>query len=262
MSYLCLFDLDGTVYRGNSPIEGAVKFINRLKGNGIKFKFITNRSDRSSEEVSIHLTKMGVPSNPSLVITSAMATAAVTKGRRVYVIGSNNLRDNILESGAIITPDNPEDVVVGFDSKTDFDDIQNACQKIFDGARFLATNPDVWINTEMGIVPENGSILAAITAITKIEPIIIGKPSPAIVNFALSGSETNRSSTIIIGDNLATDIAAANSLGLRSVLLLTGVTNSQAAKISLIKPTWIALDYRALETIIYSQFISPDSDFK
>ena len=150
MSYLCLFDLDGTVYRGNSPIEGAVKFINRLKGNGIKFKFITNRSDRSSEEVSIHLTKMGVPSNPNLVITSAMATAAATKGRRVYVIGSNNLRDNILESGAIITPDNPEDVVVGFDGKTDFDDIQDACQKIFDGARFLATNPDVWINSEDG----------------------------------------------------------------------------------------------------------------
>ena len=81
MSYLCLFDLDGTVYRGNSPIEGAVKFINRLKENDIKFKFITNRSDRSSEEVSIHLTKMGVPSNPNLVITSAMATAAATKGR-------------------------------------------------------------------------------------------------------------------------------------------------------------------------------------
>ena len=73
----------------------------------------------------------------------------------------------------------------------------------------------------MGIVPENGSILAAITAITQIQPIIIGKPSPAIVNFALSGSETNRSSTIIIGDNLVTDIAAANSLGLCSVLLLT-----------------------------------------
>ena len=153
-------------------------------------------------------------------------------------------------------------MVVGFDGKINFYDIQDACQKIFDGARFLATNPDVWINSEEGIVPENGSILAAITAITQIQPIIIGKPSPAIVNFALSGSETNRSSTIIIGDNLVKDIAAANSLGLRSVLPLTGVTNSQAVKISLIKPTWIALDYCALETFIYSQFISPDSDFK
>ena len=262
MPYSCLFDLDGTVYNGNSAIEGAVNFINRLQENDIKFKFITNRSDRSRAEVSIHLNKLGVSATPSLVITSAMAVATVTKGRRVYVLGSDNLKDNIQEAGAVITQDNPEDVVVGFDGKINFYDIQDACQKIFDGARFLATNPDVWINSEEGIVPENGSILAAITAITQIQPIIIGKPSPTIVNFALTEPEINRSSAIIIGDNLITDIAAANSLGLRSVLLLTGVTNLQAAKTSLIKPTWIAGDYRVLETVILPQFISPDIDFK
>ena len=240
MSYSCLFDLDGTVYRGQSPIEGAVNFINRLKKNDIKYKFITNRSDRSSEEVSAHLNRMGIISTPGSVITSAMGVAAHTKGRRVYVLGSDNLRDCIRGSEAIITGDQPEDVVIGFDGKINFDDIRDVCQKIFLGARFLATNPDVWIQSELGIVPENGSILAVITSITKIQPIIIGKPNSPMIEIAFSDPDIKRDSAIIIGDNLDTDIAAANSIGLRSILLLTGVTNSKTAEASVIKASWIA----------------------
>ena len=252
MSYSCLFDLDGTVYRGQSPIEGAVNFINRLKKNDIKYKFITNRSDRSSEEVSAHLNRMGIISTPGSVITSAMGVAAHTKGRRVYVLGSDNLRDCIRGSEAIITGDQPEDVVIGFDGKINFDDIRDVCQKIFLGARFLATNPDVWIQSELGIVPENGSILAVITSITKIQPIIIGKPNSPMIEIAFSDPDIERDSAIIIGDNLDTDIAAANSIGLRSILLLTGVTNSKTAEASVIKASWIAKDYKALEAILFS----------
>ena len=252
MSYSCLFDLDGTVYRGQSPIEGAVNFINRLKKNDIKYKFITNRSDRSSEEVSAHLNRMGIISTPGSVITSAMGVAAHTKGRRGYVLGSDNLRDGIRGSEAIITGDQPEDVVIGFDGKINFDDIRDVCQKIFLGARFLATNPDVWIQSELGIVPENGSILAVITSITKIQPIIIGKPNSPMIEIAFSDPDIKRDSAIIIGDNLDTDIAAANSIGLRSILLLTGVTNSKTAEASVIKASWIAKDYKALEAILFS----------
>jgi 4-nitrophenyl phosphatase len=251
MSYSCLFDLDGTVYKGNSAIEGAAKFINRLKINGIKFKFITNRSDRSREEVSSHLNKLGIFATPNLVITSAMATAMITRDRRIFVLGSDNLKDQIQKSGAIIVHDNPEDVVIGFDAKINFDDVRDACQKILSGARFLATNPDIWINSELGIVPENGSILAAITAITQIQPTIIGKPGSALIELALRDCEIDRTSAIIIGDNLETDIAAAIALGLRSVLLLTGVTNVEGVRQSIIEPTWIAEDYNALEAIIF-----------
>lgn len=252
MLYSCLFDLDGTVYKGHSPIEGAINFINRLNKNEIKYKFVTNRSDRSSEEVSAHLNEMGVISTPDLVITSAMGAAALTKGRRAYVLGSNNLKDCIRGAGAIITDDQPEDVVIGFDGKINFDNIRDACQKILSGARFLATNPDIWIQSGQGVVPENGSILAAITSITKIQPIIAGKPNPTMIEIALLDPDIKRNSVIIIGDNLDTDIAAANSIGLRSILLLTGVTNSKTAETSAIKASWIAKDYKALEAILFS----------
>ncbi len=189
---------------------------------------------------------MGVISTPDLVITSAMGAAAFTKGRRAYVLGSNNLKDCIRGAGAIITDDQPEDVVIGFD------DIRDACQKILSGARFFTTNPDIWIQSGQGVVPENGSILAAITSITKIQPIIAGKPNPTMIEIALLDPDIKRNSVIIIGDNLDTDIAAANSIGLRSILLLTGVTNYKTAETSAIKASWIAKDYKALEAILFS----------
>ena len=143
-------------------------------------------------------------------------------------------------------------MVIGFDGKINFDDIRDACQKILSGARFLATNPDVWIQSELGIVPENGSILAAITSITKIQHIIIGKPNSPMIEIALSDPDIKRDFAVIIGDNLDTDIAAANSIGLRSILLLTGVTNYKTAETSAIKASWIAKDYKALEAILFS----------
>jgi 4-nitrophenyl phosphatase len=246
-----LFDLDGTVYRGGVAIDGAVGFINRLQKNNMQFKFITNRSDRHSEEISMQLNKLGILATPDLIVTSAMAMADVVKKRRVFVLGSDNLKSNIEGAAATITAENPDDVVIGYDGAINFDDIGMASRKILLGARFLATNPDTWINSDQGIIPENGSVLAAIKAVTNKQPIMIGKPGPAIIELALMGSQTDRSSTIIIGDNLNTDIAAAVALGLQSVLLLTGVTDEVTAKNSVVEPTWVAKDYERLENIIF-----------
>ena len=155
-------------------------------------------------------------------------------------------------SEAIITGDQPVDVVIGFGGRINFDDIRDACQKILLGARFLATKPDVWIQSELGIVPENCSILAAITSITKIQHIINGKPNSPMIEIALSDLDIKRDSAVIIGDNLDTDIAATNSIVLRSILLLTGVTNSKIVGASAIKASWIAKDYKALDAILFS----------
>ena len=73
-----------------------------------------------------------------------------------------------------------------------------------------------------------------------------------MIEIALSDPDIKRDFAVIIGDNLDTDIAAANSIGLRSVLLLTGVTNSKIAEASAIKASWIAKDYKALDAILFS----------
>ncbi len=251
-----LFDLDGTIYRGNSAVEGAIEFIRLIGQAGIRYRFITNRSDRSSEEVASHLNRMGVICSPKFVITSAMASCLIVKDRRVAVIGSQNLIDTVRLGGAVITRHDPQDVLVGYDSKVDFGDIDFVCRAVLGGARFLATNGDVFINSNDGVSPEAGAILAAVKSIVSQTPVIVGKPGTTMIELALKETETEPNSAILVGDNLETDIAAANSAGLRSALILTGVTDEVTANSSLIKPTWCVKDYQELQKLVYSSGVS------
>ena len=97
------FDLDGTVYSGCSAIAGAVEFIDRLAVSDIEFRFLTNRSDRSSEEVANHLNSLGITCNSDLVITSAMAAAEMVKCRRVAVVVSENLYKFVEDDGGSVS---------------------------------------------------------------------------------------------------------------------------------------------------------------
>ena len=246
------FDLDGTVYSGCNAIAGAVKFIDRLAGSDIEFRFLTNRSDRSSEEVANHLNSLGITCNSDLVITSAMAAAEMVKGRRVAVVGSENLYKVVEDAGGFITRDNPDDLLVGFDPKIDFNDIACMCSLLEEGVRFLATNGDKWIKMNSRLYPENGMVLAAIELLTKIKPIIVGKPNISMIDIALETIDNTDGSTILIGDNLETDIMAAQNAGLSSILILTGVTNEETAEASDIKPTWRARNYAELSQLVFS----------
>ena len=245
------FDLDGTVYSGCSAIAGAVEFIDRLAVSDIEFRFLTNRSDRSSEEVANHLNSLGITCNSDLVITSAMAAAEMVKGRRVAVVGSENLYKVVEDAGGFITRDNPDDLLVGFDPKIDFNDIACMCSLLEEGVRFLATNGDKWIKMNSRLYPENGMVLAAIESLTKTKPIIVGKPNISMIDIALESIDNTDSSTILIGDNLETDIMAAQNAGLSSILILTGVTNEETAEASDIKPTWRVRNYAELSQLVF-----------
>ena len=246
------FDLDGTVYSGCSAIAGAVEFIDRLAVSDIEFRFLTNRSDRSSEEVANHLNSLGITCNSDLVITSAMAAAEMVKGRRVAVVGSENLYKVVKDAGGFITRDNPDDLLVGFDPKIDFNDIALMCSLLEEGVRFLATNGDKWIKMNSRLYPENGMVLAAIESLTKIKPIIVGKPNISMIDTALESIDNTDGSAILIGDNLETDIMAAQNSGLSSILILTGVTNEETADASDIKPTWRVRNYEELSKLVFS----------
>ena len=247
-----LFDLDGTVYQGNKPIAGAVDFINQFSAKGRLIRFITNRSDRDPEEVAKQLQEMGIECTSEMVITSAMVVANLVADRRVAIIGSKTLV-KILKSGrAIITENDPQDVVVGYDPSVNFEAIGLICKFIQSGARYIATNSDSCINSEFGMIPENGAILSAIESVINHTPIVVGKPGTAMIELALKSMGLNAASALVVGDNLKTDIAAANACQLRSVLLLTGVTDEAMVQASRIKPTWCLKDYAELRSLIFS----------
>ncbi|NQT91754.1 MAG: HAD-IIA family hydrolase [Lentisphaerae bacterium] len=245
-----ILDLDGTVYSGDHEVPGAGEFIRRMSERGIRSFFVTNRSNRPPQEVTAQLVEHGIPCTPEDVLTSGEATALYLGSGSVYCVGEEGLRKALEDQGLSITENNPDYVVVSFDRGFSYDKLFLACNLIDGGARFIATNPDRKLKTADGLRPGTGAIVAAVEAGSGAEPIIIGKPEKLIFEIALERLGLEKDEVIAVGDNVDTDILAGVRAGIRTVLLLTGISSRADADAATEKPTWIAETYDQLETII------------
>jgi 4-nitrophenyl phosphatase len=245
-----ILDLDGTVYWGRNPVPGAPEFINWLGHNNIKHLFVTNRSNRIPEIICNQLRDFGLYCNLDDVLTASQATAQFIESGSAYYIGEDGLRQAFDEQGITITDQSPDYVVVGYDRQFNYDKLEKACRLIQKGAKFLATNPDQALQTEDGLSPGTGAIVAAVAAGCGTQPIIIGKPEKLIIEMALQRLAVSKDETLVVGDNVDTDIPAGENAGVRSVLLLTGVSTREEAEAATAKPTWIAQNFDELRLIL------------
>jgi len=245
-----LLDLDGTVYRGSQAVPGAARFLERLRSAGVPHLFVTNRANRTPEEICRRLRLLDIPCDTEEVLTSAQATAEWIGEGRVFMIGEEGMERALLERGLVITDRDPDYVVVSLDTSVSYALLERASLLIRGGARFVSTNPDLVVNTDKGLSPGNGAICRAITAATGVEPFVVGKPEKVIMEIALRRLGLPKEETVLVGDNLATDVAAGVAAGVRTALLLTGVSSREDAGGSPIRPTWIVEDYDALEKVL------------
>ncbi len=252
-----LLDLDGVVYHGRVPVPGAVEFIRRWRGRGVGIRYITNRSGRTPEAVAAHLAALGVPCDPSEVVTSAVATALKLGPCRAFVIGEPGLVEVLGRHGIEVGDIDPACVIVGGDSTVDYAKLTRAVRLVLAGARLIATNPDRLVNVETGVVPGNGAIVAAIAYATRAEPTVIGKPEPTLVQLALEQLGAAPDEALLVGDNLETDIEAGRRAGVRTVHLLTGISKPSDRSPGAPEPTWTARDFGELETLVAR--LAPDS---
>ena len=152
-----LIDLDGTIYRGNQVIDGAVEFINSLNQHQIPYLFVTNRGNRTPETVTQSLQEMGIDCGAENIFTSSMATAAcLDKNSKVYWIGELGLDQAMLQAEIIFDDQNPDIVVVGYDQDFNYQKLTLATRFILGGSQFIATNDDSIITVEDGVIPEAG----------------------------------------------------------------------------------------------------------
>jgi HAD superfamily hydrolase (TIGR01450 family) len=124
----------------------------------------------------------------------------------------------------------PDAVVVGLDPQFTYQKLAVAVECVRNGARFVATNRDPVYPTERGTRPGAGAIVAAIEAGAEVTPVSIGKPAPLLLEMAIRAAGGTRAEAVMVGDGLATDLAAANGLGIPCVLMLTGVTTRSQAE--------------------------------
>ncbi|MDB5079638.1 MAG: hypothetical protein JWP00_1562 [Chloroflexi bacterium] len=241
-----LMDMDGVLYRGNQPQPGLIEFFDFLRQNNIPFLLLTNNSAHSASDYTRKLARMGVTVQDSETVTSGQATAAYLRkvapeGAGVFVVGMQPLRDSIFggENEGLFQPDDktPRFVVQGGDFNLVYDTVKRACLLIRAGATYIATNADPVFPTEEGLIPGAGSIGALLETSTGQKSLVIGKPEAPMYEMALQQLGAAASETIMIGDNLLTDIEGANRLGIPTVLTLSGVTSPKEYARSSIKAT-------------------------
>ena len=249
-----ILDMDGVLYRLNTPIQGGDEFLGYLRQTGRRFLLVTNNSTLTPEQYAAKLGQMGIDVAAEQILTSGEATALYLSrlsppGTRVYVIGEHGIRVALQKRGFILADDTDVSYVVcGLDRQVTYEKLATASLAIRSGARFIATNPDRTLPTERGLIPGAKAIFSAIQVATDTVPTVIGKPEPAMLEMAMSILGAAVHDTAIIGDSLETDIRGGITLGLKTILLLSGVSTRQQLEQSELQPDLVYPDIAALHS--------------
>lgn len=262
-----LIDLDGTMFRGRRPTEGAVRALAEVRSRAY---FVTNNASRSADEVAAHLTELGFTAVADDVATSAQSAARLladqlAPGSPVLIVGTEALADEITAVGLRAVrsyDDEPAAVVQGLSHTIGWPELAEAALAIRAGALWVASNVDLTLPTERGLLPGNGSFVAALRAATGGDPQVAGKPAPGLLRDAAARGDFH--APLVVGDRLDTDIEGANAAELPSLMVLTGVNSARDAVYANPgqRPTYIGHDLRSLHTDAESLAVGPQPGWR
>jgi glycerol-1-phosphatase len=227
---VALLDLDGVVYVGLDAVPGVPEALSAARTAGMRLGFVTNNAARTPEQVAAHLTELGVPARTDEVITSSQAAATVVAGllepgARVLAVGGPGVAAALTAGGLTVVDsaeDRPAAVVQGYGAGVGWTQLAEAVVAVRNGARHVATNTDATIPSPRGPLPGNGAMVGVVRAVTGQEPLVTGKPDPAM--HAECVRRTGARRPLVVGDRLDTDIEGARRAGAASLLVLSGVT--------------------------------------
>jgi NagD protein len=225
-----IFDLDGTVYLSDQLIPGAREAIEHLRRRGYPMVFVSNKPLQSRAEYAAKLTRLGVPTRPDEVINSSLVlTRHLSRempGATVFAIGERPLLEELAASFRLSEdPDEIEVVVASFDRTFDYHKLNIGFQALRRGARFWATNADATCPVAGGEIPDAGAVIGALEGCSKRKvEVVVGKPSPIIVEVALERLGLPASECLMVGDRVETDTLMGHRAGMITALVLTGVT--------------------------------------
>jgi 4-nitrophenyl phosphatase len=234
-----ILDMDGVVWKSDSPIGDLPAIFVRIRERGLKFVFATNNGTRTSEEYQQKLADLGVQVEPWQIVTSALGIAFILgqkypRGTKVFMIGEEGIRLALEEKGfEILSVDDApqaQAVVMGIDRGINFQKVAEATLLVRAGIPFYTTNTDRTFPTPRGEIPGSGAWLSVVTTATGVEPIIAGKPFPYLMEFALERLGTTKEETLVVGDRLETDVAAGQNVGCPTALVLSGVSTREQAE--------------------------------
>lgn len=239
-----LSDMDGTFYLGNQLLPGALQFAKVLREQGKRLYFLTNNSSHRAIFYAEKLRSLGLDDcTPDHIITSTDSCIfhlqKTYPGARVFLLASREVAIDFLRGGFTLVTENPDIVVLCFDTTLTYRKLAKACAFLRKGTPFFATHPDFNCPTEDSELIDVGSLVEAIKASTGRIPRYFGKPCPEMIEYVLWRTGARKEELAILGDRLYTDIAMGQQAGITTVLLLTGETRKEDLESSPWKPDFV-----------------------
>jgi NagD protein len=244
-----MIDMDGVLVHEGTLIPGADEFIARLRATGTPFLVLTNNSIFTPGDLQFRLLRSGIELPVESIWTSALATSAFLHDQRprgrAFAVGEAGLTTALHDIGYVLTDADPDYVVLGETRTYSFEAVTTAIRLIRAGARFVATNPDPVGPSSEGVLPATGSVAALISRATGVEPYFVGKPNPLMM-------QVHSETAAMIGDRMDTDVIAGLEAGMRTVLVLSGITAQADVDRFPYRPTRIVGSIRELVSDIGS----------
>lgn len=234
-----ILDMDGVIWKADSPIGDLPAIFKRIRERGLKFVFATNNGTKTPEEYQKKLSELGVEIEESQVVTSALGIAFMLAqkyphGTKIFMIGEEGIRNALKEKGfeivGIANAEEAEVVVMGIDRGINFQKIAEATLLVRAGRPFYTTNTDRTFPTPRGEIPGSGAWVSIIQTATGIEPTVAGKPFPYLMELSLERLGIKKEETLVIGDRLETDILAGQTVGCPVAFVLSGVSTLEEAE--------------------------------
>lgn len=229
-----MLDMDGTFYLGEQLLPGAKEFLHYCNDKEIKVLFITNNSSKNASDYVEKLKHLGVKVAREKIFTSGEATCIYLKknlpGKRIFLAGTPALEEEFHQQGIHLTQDDPEVVVLGFDTTLTYARLWKVCDLVRAGLPYIATHPDFNCPTGQGYMPDIGAMIAFVAAATGRRPdVVVGKPNFPMIDAILEKVAIPLEKIAMVGDRLYTDVAMGKS-GIMTILVLSGETSSEEAR--------------------------------
>ncbi|MCB1272413.1 MAG: HAD-IIA family hydrolase [Microthrixaceae bacterium] len=223
-----LLDIDGLLVVSWDPVPGAVDAVARLRSGGVPVRFVTNTTSRSAGEIAASLRGVGFDLEDSELLTAGDLTRALLD--REFA-GADAM---VLDEGPGVVPgsvtvvqgarrERARVVVVGGAGESfEWSAINSALRALLAGAALVGVHGAEMWRTDEGACLDGGAYLRMLASVSGVEPLIVGKPAPAMFEAACASIGIEPTRAAMVGDDLHSDVLAAQALGIRGVLVRTG----------------------------------------
>jgi HAD superfamily hydrolase (TIGR01458 family) len=216
-----LLDLDGTLYVGDEPVEGAREAVEKLRSSGLAVRYVTNTTRKPRRAVREHLVSLGFRVEEAEIFTPARAAAGFIGDRSCFPLVDESLLEDLQE--VALHADRPDYVLVGdLGEGFTYDRLNAAFRRLMDGAELLALQKNRYWRTDEGLSLDAGPFVAALEYASDKTATVVGKPEREFFHLAITDMGLDPGEVAMVGDDAEADVAGAQAAGLAGILVKTG----------------------------------------